>query len=128
MKKIQPKTMLKMGAVFLFFGIILGAFGAHGLKSILDEAKMNTFKTGVDYQLYHGFGLLILGLVSLVRSELNLNASAKFMLAGVVLFSMNCYLYALSGMKFFAMIVPLGGLSFIIAWGLFFLSLKNIRE
>jgi uncharacterized membrane protein YgdD (TMEM256/DUF423 family) len=128
MKNMQSKTMLMLGASLVFFGIILGAFGAHGLKAVLDESKMNTFKTGVDYQLYHGFGLLILGIVSLLRPEIKLNLPAKFMLAGVILFSMNCYLYALSGVKFFAMIVPFGGVSFIIAWGLFFVGLKNIRE
>jgi uncharacterized membrane protein YgdD (TMEM256/DUF423 family) len=128
MKNMHAKTMLMLGASLVFFGIILGAFGAHGLKAVLDESKMNTFKTGVDYQLYHGFGLLILGIVSLLRSEIKLNLPAKFMLAGVILFSMNCYLYALSGVKFFAMIVPFGGVSFIIAWGLFFVGLKNIRE
>lgn len=125
---MHAKTMLMLGASLVFFGIILGAFGAHGLKAVLDESKMNTFKTGVDYQLYHGFGLLILGIVSLLRPEIKLNLPAKFMLAGVILFSMNCYLYALSGVKFFAMIVPFGGVSFIIAWGLFFVGLKNIRE
>ncbi len=113
---IKSKTLLMTGATLILLGILFGAFGAHGLKTILDETKMNTFQTGVNYQFYHGFGLLFLGLLKLLKPELKLNAPAMLMFAGIILFCLNCYLYALSGVKIFAAAVPVGGVSFILAW------------
>ncbi|MFZ4715702.1 MAG: DUF423 domain-containing protein [Bacteriovoracaceae bacterium] len=123
---LSPRTILIFGVGLIFFAIVLGAFGAHGLKAMLDETKMNTFKTGVEYQYYHGFGLLFLGLLKINWPELRVNKVFAFMLVGVIFFCSNCYLYALTGVKIFGILVPIGGVSFLIAWFLLFMGLKRI--
>lgn len=122
------KKYLQTGSALVFFAILLGAFGAHGLKKILDEAHLHTFKTGVDYQMIHGLALLILGLLQKNFSEINFNKTYAFMLCGIVLFCTNCYLYALTDIKAFAMIVPIGGVSFVVAWATLFFSIGKIRN
>jgi uncharacterized membrane protein YgdD (TMEM256/DUF423 family) len=95
---------------------LIGAFGAHGLKSIVSADKLVTFETGVRYHFYHALGLLMLGLVQQTFQTLNLKVSAWAFLVGTLLFSFNCYFYVLSGMKIFAMIVPVGGVMFVLGW------------
>ena len=119
---MKNKNILLFGGITLFLAVLLGAFGAHGLKNILEAKQMITFKTGVTYQFYHGIGLIVLALVSKVYS-VNLSKSALLFTLGTVLFSLNCYLYAVTQIKIIAMIIPLGGLSFIIGWLLFILAI-----
>ena len=113
---------LVAGAAFLFLAVGLGAFGAHGLEKTLSEKAITTFKTGVTYQFYHGFALLLVGVlqafskISHFESSPYLKRSGLCFAGGVLLFSFNCYLYALTTVKTFAMIVPLGGLSFLLGW------------
>lgn len=122
------KKYLLTGSVLVFFAIVLGAFGAHGLKKILDEAHLHTFKTGVDYQMIHGLALLFLGLCKKQFSDLALDRVFAFILCGLILFCGNCYLYAVTDIKIFAMIVPLGGLSFLVAWALLIAKLGKIQS
>lgn len=122
------KKYLMTGAALVFFAIVLGAFGAHGLKKILDEAHLHTFKTGVDYQMVHGLALLLLGILQKQFSELALDRVYAFIICGIVLFCTNCYLYAITDIKVFAMIVPLGGISFLVAWAMLFFSIGKIRS
>jgi uncharacterized membrane protein YgdD (TMEM256/DUF423 family) len=63
---MTSKKILIAGSTFLFLAVLLGAFGAHGLKKILDVQALETFRTGVTYQFYHGFGLICLALISQV--------------------------------------------------------------
>lgn len=122
------KKYLMSGAIFSLTGILLGAFGAHGLKSMLEPAKLETFKTGVDYQMYHGLFLLGLGLLKSQFPKLKLNRVFAFTLIGILLFCMHCYLYALTSMKVFAMIVPFGGVSFLVSWFLLIYALREIES
>jgi uncharacterized membrane protein YgdD (TMEM256/DUF423 family) len=108
------KTPAFWGALFLGLAVMLGAFGAHGLEKSLSEKAIATYKTGVTYQFYHGFALLILALLP-VRSFQVKRITLLFIL-GIFLFSFNCYIYALTQIKTFALIVPVGGVSFIGAW------------
>jgi uncharacterized membrane protein YgdD (TMEM256/DUF423 family) len=123
---MNNKRILIIGGTSLFLAVLLGAFGAHGLKSVLEAKAMVTFKTGVTYQFYHGFGLIMLAVVS-KTFEVSLNKSAFLFILGTVLFSFNCYLYALTQIKIIAMIIPLGGLSFIIGWLLFIVAISKKR-
>jgi uncharacterized membrane protein YgdD (TMEM256/DUF423 family) len=89
--------------------------------------KLVTFETGVRYHIYHGFGLLLLGILQHNFSSLKINVPFYAFLIGTLLFSFNCYFYVLTDIKIFAMIVPLGGLMFILGWinlGLNFLKLR----
>lgn len=93
--------------------VLLGAFGAHGLKKILSPELLETFKTGVNYQFLHGFAIFI---VASLSKEIDIKLINLLFLLGIVLFCGNCYLYSITQIKTFAMIVPLGGVSFIGAW------------
>ena len=110
------KPFLVAGIVFALFGVVLGAFAAHGLKSRLSADLVAVFQTGVQYQFYHGLGLILLALVSVHISSNLLTYSGYLMIAGVVCFSGSLYALALTGIKFFGPITPLGGLFFILGW------------
>jgi uncharacterized membrane protein YgdD (TMEM256/DUF423 family) len=121
----EAKRSLVTGSVLLALAVLIGAFGAHGLKSIVEAEKLVTFETGVRYHFYHSLGLLLLGILQLLYKTLKLDLSYYAFTFGTLLFSFNCYLYVLTGMKAMAMIVPIGGLLFVLGW--IYLSVKLIR-
>lgn len=121
----SAKRALVLGSLLLALAVLIGAFGAHGLKNLVTADKLVTFETGVRYHFYHAFGLLFLGVLKLQLPTLRLNVSLWAFLVGILLFSFNCYFYVLSGMKFFAMIVPVGGLLFVLGWVKLTLELWN---
>lgn len=114
------KTLLITGSIIGIFGIILGAFAAHGLEKLVDTDAIKSFETGVRYQIYHAFFLLILGSSSFVNLKTK-KAIFYLVLFGVVFFSGSIYGLAtnvLSGFDFktIALITPIGGLLLIVAW------------
>lgn len=116
----QPMKQYKNLSVAFFIlalSIILGAFAAHGLEAQLAEKYIKTFKTGVYYHQLHALGLIFL---SLIEKNFNLKTTWERLLIylGILLFSGNCYIYAITQIKIFALIVPLGGISFILAWSI----------
>lgn len=123
----SAKRSLVYGSLLLGLGVLIGAFGAHGLKNIVDAKKLLTFETGVRYHFYHSFGILILGIIQQLFHTINLNTSFWAFLGGVLLFSFNCYLYALTGNSFFAVIVPIGGGLFIFGWIMLFKNSLKLR-
>lgn len=96
-----------LGTLCLFLGVAFGAFGAHGLEKQVSLKALQTFKTGVTYQFYHGFALLFIGVLIELRKNAAslLKRAGLFYLVGVLLFSFNCYFYALTQNKIFALIV-----------------------
>lgn len=113
----QAKRSLLTASLLLFLGVVVGAFGAHGLKSLVTPEKLVTFETGVRYHFYHAFGIYLVGLLQQMAPGLALSLVRAAFLAGILLFSGNCYLYAVTGVKVFAMIVPIGGGLFLLGWG-----------
>jgi uncharacterized membrane protein YgdD (TMEM256/DUF423 family) len=118
----MSKTILMTASVLLAMAVAIGAFGAHGLKSHLSEAMLQTYKTGVEYHFYHALGLLLIGVLTISFPSELLKWSAIFLMVGVVLFSGSLYVLAITGIKWFGAITPLGGLSFIAGWGLLFVA------
>jgi len=121
------KKLLVSGSVLGILGIILGAFAAHGLEKLVDDDAIRSFETGVRYQIYHAFFLLILGGTSFVSLK-----SKKIILylvvIGIILFSGSIYGLATNELTSFnfktiAMITPIGGLSLIIAWLTMFIGI-----
>ena len=96
--------------------VVLGAFAAHGLKSKLSETLLNTFQTGVQYQMYHSLALILLVILYRQMPQSLLIYSAGFMFAGIILFSGSLYMLALTQIKWFGPVTPLGGACFIIGW------------
>ena len=108
------KNQLVLASLLMGTAVMLGAFGAHGLKNILEPRLLETFQTGVRYQVYHAMALLLCGVLGLHKVETK--KASLFFFIGIIFFSINCYIYALSQVKFFAMIIPIGGASFILGW------------
>lgn len=100
-----------------FIGVAMGAFGAHGLKTILSVEMLAVYKTAVDYQMWHALGL---GLIAILRHHTPEAALLKWagwlMLIGILLFSGSLYLLAILNIKWLGMITPLGGVAFLLAW------------
>ena len=101
-----------------FLGVAIGAFGAHVLKSQLSAEMLEIFKTGVLYQLMHSAVMLSIALSGIQKYFM----SEIFFLTGIMLFSFSLYFYSTTGIKFFAMITPLGGVSFLAGWLLLILK------
>ena len=97
-----------------FLGVALGAFGAHGLKSVIGPDLMDTYKTGVLYHLIHS--VVILG-IGLSKNQV-LGKAAIFFLAGIILFSFSLYLLAITSISAFGFVTPFGGVCFLIGWGM----------
>ena len=94
--------------------VLLGAFGAHGLKGILSAKLMNTWHTGVLYHFVHVFLLLVLSYQE--KTKLCRLAIINCV-AGIALFSGSLYAYCLTSLSIFALITPVGGVCFVLAWG-----------
>lgn len=109
--------------------VLIGAFGAHGLQSIegITEKAIHTFQTGVTYHQLHGLGLFILPVLGTLLKT-SFPWAGRLFLLGIILFSGCCYLYAITGVKFFAMIVPLGGFAFVLGWLSLAYSLYKFKD
>lgn len=121
------KIFLALGSLNAMLAVILGAFGAHGLKGSLSTDMLAVYQTGVQYHFYHAFGLFAAGLILLqLPSSLLLKWCGWLMCAGIVLFSGSLYLLAITGQTALGMITPIGGIAFIASWLCMFIAiLKN---
>ena len=119
----------KVGVIFAFTSVILGAFGAHLLKDLLSADELSSFKTGVRYQMFHALGIIILSLNQDKFTE-KLNRVLQIMSLGVILFSFSIYLLSLQNilnikLTFLGIITPIGGLFLISSWMLLFFIVKK---
>ena len=117
------------GAIGLALAVILGAFGAHGLRSRLDAYSMGVYERAVFYHFIHAMGLLVVSIL-LRLGAVSLTAGSwvcALLLAGVIIFSGSLYLLAVTGIRSFGAITPIGGLSFIVAWVLLAIALVRNR-
>ncbi len=112
------KILLIFAAFSAMFSVVLGAFAAHGLKSKLSETLLNTFQTGVQYQMYHSLAVILLVILYRQMPQSLLLYSSGFMLAGIILFSGSLYMLALTQIKWFGPVTPIGGICFIVGWAL----------
>ncbi|WP_249869365.1 DUF423 domain-containing protein [Oceanobacillus saliphilus] len=122
------KLFLVLGAINGFLAVALGAFGAHGLEGRISEKAIATWEKAVTYQMFHTMALLVTGLL-LAKLQGNglLTTGGWMFLAGIILFSGSLYIYALTSIKTFAMITPLGGVAFLIGWVLVGIAvMKNL--
>lgn len=116
----MSKAILITGAILGVLAIVIGAFGAHGLKAHLSSDQLQTFETGVKYQMYHALFLLFLGSTSLVSSGYK-NIIFYLVVVGVILFSGSIYGLATNQLSSFnfksiGFITPIGGLFLIGSW------------
>ena len=118
---------LIIGSILMVIGISIGAFGAHGLKDILEEnGTLSTFQTGVEYLFYNSIGILI---ISLSGKDNKMKSFAIIsIILGIILFSFSLFTLSITGIKAIGIITPFGGLSMIIGWILFIMSLKTNKN
>lgn len=113
---------LVIGAVYGLLSVILGAFGAHAFKKILAVEKLESFETGVRYQMYAAFFLLIVGWILKFETKSE-NWISWLMIFGTLLFSFSIYFLSFQdywgiNLKFLGPITPIGGLLMILSWTL----------
>ena len=124
------KTILLTAAILGGLSIILGAFGAHALKALIGLESLQTFETGVRYQMYHAILLLFVGNTDFIRLKTKKNMF-YLILIGVLFFSFSIYALATNTLSTFdfktiGFITPIGGLLLVSAWGMMFMDfLKN---
>lgn len=117
-QKIRPHAVLSMASFLLAISIVLGALAAHALKQSLEANLFNTFQVGVHYHQLQSLGLLLIGFFIYFKPNTFNRFRVPLILhtLGLLMFSGNCYIYALTEMKFFVHLVPIGGMMMIIAW------------
>lgn len=116
----MEKKIIITALVLGVTAIILGAFGAHGLKKVLQPEQLVSFETGVRYQMYHALFLLFVGNFSWLALK-EKTIVFYLVLVGIVFFSGSIYLLstsALTGLKakFLGPVTPIGGLFLIVSW------------
>jgi uncharacterized membrane protein YgdD (TMEM256/DUF423 family) len=116
------KIFLIIGTLLAGLAVALGAFGAHGLKKLVDPETLGIYQTGVQYQMYHALALLAIGILTMRADNSFFHYAGIFFIAGVVLFSGSLYLIAsLKAMDKtvsagVGIMTPVGGLMFLIGW------------
>ncbi|MGD8188966.1 DUF423 domain-containing protein [Brevibacillus ginsengisoli] len=111
------KLFLFLGAVMMSLSVALGAFGAHGLKSVLSPEQLAVYQTGVHYQMIHGLGLILIAILMSKYANMGLLPAAGWaMLIGIILFSGSLYALTLTGVNSLGIITPFGGVAFLIGW------------
>ena len=126
------KTIWITAAILGITGIVLGAFGAHGLKTLITVEAQQTFETGVRYQMYHALFLLFVGSINSISIK-----AKRFIyylsLVGVVFFSGSIYGLATNALttfdfKIIGIMTPIGGLCLIAAWVFVFVEFLKIKH
>jgi len=126
------KNTLSIASISGLLCVVLGAFGAHGLKPLLTTQMLTTYETGVRYQFYHTLAILLIVVLYQFNKSKKLVISSYFFFAGMVLFSGSLYLLALTSINentwtWLGPVTPIGGVCFIIGWVYLFLSAKSLK-
>lgn len=116
-----------LGAAFGFLGVLIGAFGAHGLEALLAE-EAEIYEIGVRYHLVHAVGLIGMGLFMSHAPTRTLALACCFLLAGILIFSGSLYVLALSKIRWLGAVTPIGGVSFLIGWFLFGIAAWQVGD
>ncbi len=103
------------GSLLAALAVVLGAFGAHALRALLDPDALALWRTAVEYQFLHAFGLLFIALPSRQAAAAERLASMAF-LCGILFFCGSLYALALGAPRWTGILTPIGGASFIVGW------------
>ena len=126
------RKVLILGAILGMISIVLGAFAAHGLETLVDKDAVDTFQVGVRYQMYHALLLLAIGNLGNV-TEKTKNTLFYLVFIGVLMFSGSIYGLSTNSLtsfdfKVIGFITPIGGLLLILAWFLLLINFLKIRS
>ena len=107
-----------LGSAFAGLGVVLGTFGAHGIRASLTPEDLATFETGVRYQMIHALALLAVAWASTRWETATVAAAGWAFVVGIVIFSGSLYVLVLSGQRWLGAITPIGGVAMIVGWSL----------
>lgn len=115
----MQKFILVAGVIMAALAVGIGAFGAHGLKNILEaNQRMETFETGVKYHFYHALGMILIGILMFRIPSPLLQQAGLALFIGILIFSLSLYILSLTNIKWLGAITPIGGLAFLIGWAM----------
>ncbi|AFY77899.1 uncharacterized small membrane protein [Pleurocapsa sp. PCC 7327] len=117
---MMSRIFIAIAAILAGLSVAAGAFASHALKAKLTERSLEIFETGAKYQMYHALALLLVAIL-LSRAEtvtIPLMVAGYAFIVGIALFSGSLYALSLSGIKWFGAITPLGGVAFLVGWGM----------
>ena len=112
----MERVFFSVGCALGFFGVALGAFGAHALKARLAPEMLATFEVGVRYQLMHALALLAVAWARTRWPSRWADASGWLFIAGTLLFSGSLYALSLTGMRGLGIVTPIGGVALLLGW------------
>ena len=110
------RTMLTIAALAGAAAVVLGAFGAHALRDVLDERALATWHTAIDYQFWHALALIGVAILARENATTALRVAGIAFVAGIVVFCGSLHALALGAPRGFGAITPVGGLAFIVGW------------
>jgi uncharacterized membrane protein YgdD (TMEM256/DUF423 family) len=113
---MNERLLVILAAINMFIAVSAGAFGAHGLKQILDAEMLAIWHTAVTYQMIHALGMFAIALLMSKFSPQLLSWAGSAMFIGIVIFSGSLYALTLSGVRILGAITPIGGLGFLAGW------------
>lgn len=119
---MSPRRAIALGAALGALAVVLGAFGAHGLRDRVTPEMLQVYETAVRYHFYHAFALVLVGLFASTRTAdagRGGSRAACFFLAGILVFSGSLYLMVATGWRWLGAVTPFGGIALIVGWVLF---------
>lgn len=124
---MTARLLIQLAAGLGLLGVAIGAFGAHGLRPMLEASgRFDTFETAVRYQFYHALAMLAVGVLWAARPELRLGLIGALWLAGVLVFSGSLYALCFTGVTKLGAVAPVGGLLLIGGWLSLLLAVRNL--
>jgi uncharacterized membrane protein YgdD (TMEM256/DUF423 family) len=123
------RTLLMIASASGLLAVLLGAFGAHGLKTRLTPELMAIYQTGVHYHFYHTLALLVCGL--LIHTGMDnpaMRISAYAFLGGMIIFSGSLYVLAITDTRWLGAITPIGGLALMVGWAALFIGIMRSQS
>jgi uncharacterized membrane protein YgdD (TMEM256/DUF423 family) len=112
----MERFFMVAGALAAMIGVILGAFGAHGLRERLSPADLEIFEKGAQYQMYHALGLFAVAWAASRWPSSATTAAGWLLIVGIVVFSGSLYTLVLTGQRWLGAVTPLGGVALIAGW------------
>jgi uncharacterized membrane protein YgdD (TMEM256/DUF423 family) len=125
------KYLFIAGTLFGGLAVVLGAFAAHGLEKLITPDQIETFQTGVRYQMYHAFLLIVVGCVDVINTKVK-KVVLWMTVFGIVLFSGSIFGLAINDLTSFnfktiGFITPIGGFLFILSWGILLFNFLKLK-
>ena len=114
----MERGLITVGAMLGFLGVAAGAFGAHAMRAKLTAERLENWKTAADYQLWHALATIAAGLAAAVWDSGVAAEAGWCFVAGTLVFSGSLYALAVTDRRKLGAITPIGGVLFLIGWGL----------